>query len=87
MVNSTIFKSGKVIWKLLGGSKVIGPTPGITLKTDELSGSKSLILEAILSGGEGDMAWQHAQLFRTKINNSQNNFQFKLTVKLGKIEI
>ena len=68
-------------------SKVIEPTPGIPLKTDELSGSKSLILKAILSGGEGEHAWQHTQLFRTKMNNPQNDFQFKLLVKLRKIEI
>merc|ERR1712062_729054 len=84
LVNSTIFESGKIIWQLLGGSKAILPTPGITLKSEELSGSKSLVLKATLSGGKGDVGWQHAQLFRTKVDEHQSDYQFKLIVKLGK---
>ena len=67
----------------MGDSKAILPTPGITLKSEELSGSKSLILKATLSGGKGDVGWQHAQLFRTKMDD-QSDFQFKFIVKLGK---
>ena len=57
---------------------------GITLKSEELSGSKSLVLKATLSGGKGDVGWQHAQLFRTKVDEHQSDYQFKLIVKLGK---
>lgn len=32
--------------------------------TSSLSGSKSLKLTVTLSGGKGDVAWQHAQIFR-----------------------
>ena len=55
---------------------------GITLKSEELSGSKSLTLKATLSGGKGDVAWQHAQLFRSKMD--QNDIQLKFIVKLSK---
>ena len=55
---------------------------GITLKSEELSGSKSLVLKATLSGGKGDVGWQHAQLFRTKVDEHQSDYQFKLIVKL-----
>ena len=85
LINSTIFESGKIIWQLHGDSKALLPTPGITLKSEELSGSKSLILKATLSGGKGDVGWQHAQLFRTKMDDqNQSEFQFKFIVKLGK---
>ena len=85
LINSTIFESGKIIWQLLGDSKALLPTPGMTLKSEELSGSKSLILKATLSGGKGDVGWQHAQLFRTKMDDqNQSDFQFKFIVKLGK---
>ena len=55
---------------------------GITLQSEELSGSKSLTLKATLSGGKGDVAWQHAQLFRAKLD--QNDIHFKFIVKLSK---
>ncbi|XP_017893264.1 peptide-N(4)-(N-acetyl-beta-glucosaminyl)asparagine amidase [Ceratina calcarata] len=35
--------------------------------TDQLKGSVKLILTATLSGGTGDCAWQHAQLFRQSL--------------------
>jgi hypothetical protein len=37
---------------------------GTTLKSEGLSGSKKLTLTALMSGGKGDVAWQHTQLFR-----------------------
>ena len=37
--------------------------------TSSLSGSKTFTLTAELSGGKGDVAWQHAQLFRQSIDS------------------
>merc|ERR1719222_1464418 len=48
--------------------------------SQQVGGSKELTLKANLSGGRGACAYQHAQLFRTKMNS--NDIQFKLLVKL-----
>lgn len=57
---------------------------GITLKSEELSGSKNVTLKAKLSGGKGEVGWQHAQLFRTssKPDIQENEFQLKLVIIL-----
>ena len=54
---------------------------GKLLKTWSFSGSKSLRLSALLVGGKGDVAWQHAQLFRQPINN-KDEFPLDITVSL-----
>ena len=54
---------------------------GVTLKSEELSGSKSLLLKATLSGGKGDVAWQHAQLFRTAFDNLDVQLRFIVKLK------
>ena len=40
--------------------------------TDQLKGAVKLILTAVLSGGNGDSAWQHAQLFRQSLENTED---------------
>ena len=55
---------------------------GIMLKSEELSGSKNLTLKATLSGGKGDIGWQHAQLFRTALDKNDDSVQFQLIIKL-----
>ncbi|XP_053985786.1 peptide-N(4)-(N-acetyl-beta-glucosaminyl)asparagine amidase [Hylaeus volcanicus] len=40
--------------------------------TDQLKGSVKLILTATVSGGQGDCAWQHAQLFRQSLNAEED---------------
>lgn len=40
--------------------------------TDQLKGSVKLILTATLSGGQGDCAWQHAQLFRQSLESEED---------------
>ena len=55
---------------------------GIMLKSEELSGSKNLTLKATLSGGKGEIGWQHAQLFRTALDKNDDSVQFQLIIKL-----
>ncbi|XP_069770107.1 peptide-N(4)-(N-acetyl-beta-glucosaminyl)asparagine amidase [Narcine bancroftii] len=69
---SQTFQTGKVQWHLC--SDLIN----VDLSGDQSAhsfanfhGSTELILEAELSGGDGDVAWQHTQLFRQSLNNHQ----------------
>ena len=36
----------------------------------ELSGEDQMTLTAMMSGGKGDVAWQHTQLFRQKMDDT-----------------
>ncbi len=51
------------------------------MKSEELKGSKSIKLQASLSGGKGDVAWQHTQLFRTEMSKT-DDVQLRLILKL-----
>lgn len=48
---------------------------------DALRGKKSFEIVARLSGGKGDVAWQHAQLFRQCLDSDNYNFIVKVTLK------
>ncbi|XP_048414085.1 peptide-N(4)-(N-acetyl-beta-glucosaminyl)asparagine amidase [Stegostoma tigrinum] len=70
---SQTFQTGIVKWHL--SSNLVS----IDLKGDEsthsftdFNGSTELILEAELTGGEGDVAWQHTQLFRQSLTDRQD---------------
>ena len=83
LVQSKTYENGRVIWQLCGATQCILPMPGVTLNSEQMSGSKELKISAMLSGGKGDIAWQHTQLFRTEMTDSdRSKFQFKLVVKL-----
>lgn len=47
------------------------------------SGSTFLEIEARLSGGKGDVAWQHAQLFRQQTDSQE--FPFSITITLADV--
>lgn len=40
--------------------------------TEQLKGSVKLILTVSVSGGQGDCAWQHSQLFRQSLENAED---------------
>ena len=87
LVHSKTYENGRVIWQLCGEAQCILPMPGVTLNTEQMNGSKELKVSAMLSGGKGDVAWQHAQVFRTEMAKNgdcakEMNYQFKLVVKL-----
>ncbi|XP_053266507.1 peptide-N(4)-(N-acetyl-beta-glucosaminyl)asparagine amidase isoform X3 [Podarcis raffonei] len=77
--SSQTFQSGKVRWMLRSGNTVVDVNgdkslhsyPGISNVTD-------VILEAELSGGDGDIAWQHTQLFRQSLNEAEDCFEIIL---------
>ena len=82
MVNSKTFENGSVRWNIVSGPFNTDIQPGWTnnFHSQQVGGSKELTLKAILTGGRGAYAWQHAQLFRSKMNS--NDTQFKLMIKL-----
>lgn len=47
-----------------------------------LKGAVRVNLKAILSGGNGDLAWQHAQLFRQSLNSKkEHSMIIKISLK------
>jgi len=83
--HSVSTKSGRVEWKLEGDDEIVqnlalrdGKEP---LITSFLTGSKSFKLTASLTGGNGDVAWQHAQLFSQPID-IKNEISLDITVSL-----
>lgn len=51
------------------------------ITTLSLSGSKTIQLTATLTGGKGNVAWQHAQLFSEPVGGN-DDFSFDVTVTL-----
>ena len=57
------------------------------MKTDEFMNAKNLLITVQMGKGKGDLAWQHAQLFRTELdysNKYSDAYQFKWIVHLKK---
>lgn len=55
---------------------VSGSEPVTTMA---FANAKELILEAVLSGGKGDVAWQHSQLFRQSLEDI-DEYPFSITL-------
>ena len=86
IVQSTTFHGGKVLWQICTENQCLLPQPGVTLHTEQLSGSKELTLTATLSGGNVDtgVAWQHAQLFRrSRSGEAEPQMKIKVFLKKG----
>ncbi|XP_061884782.1 peptide-N(4)-(N-acetyl-beta-glucosaminyl)asparagine amidase isoform X1 [Entelurus aequoreus] len=69
--SSQTFNSGKVSWLLQSGltkAHLVGD--GSMQSFQSLKGSSELIVTAQLSGGDGDTAWQHSQLFRQSLKET-----------------
>lgn len=71
----TTFHSGKTDLKVLDDSDR-------AISQEELKGRSKFSIKVNVSGGNGDCAWQHAQIFRQPLNSDE--FPFQLSVKLDK---
>lgn len=84
VARSDTFQTGRVDWKLSGDEEsqveMLSGGQESTI-TSALSGSKSLKLTATLSGGKGDVAWQHAQLFRQSFG-SESEYALDILVSM-----
>ncbi|XP_039276508.1 peptide-N(4)-(N-acetyl-beta-glucosaminyl)asparagine amidase isoform X2 [Nilaparvata lugens] len=47
-----------------------------------VNGKTSLVVKVLLKGGEGDHAWQHAQVFRQSMDSSESTPPFCVTIKM-----
>ncbi|XP_034181028.2 N-glycanase Pngl [Osmia lignaria lignaria] len=73
----TVFHEASISWEIEGffdktdqTKSTIFPINDCTnYYTEELKGSIKLIIRAKVSGGQGDSAWQHAQLFRQSLKS------------------
>merc|ERR1712062_656838 len=88
LVNSATFENGSVHWKVVSGTFTTDLQPGRmnNFHNQQVGGSKELTLKAFLTGGRGAYAWQHAQLFRTKMNSSDIQFNL-LDINLQDINL
>uniref|UniRef100_A0A8C6TQZ2 Peptide-N(4)-(N-acetyl-beta-glucosaminyl)asparagine amidase n=1 Tax=Neogobius melanostomus TaxID=47308 RepID=A0A8C6TQZ2_9GOBI len=74
--HSQTFQSGTVCWKLQSGQ-----TNGEARPFPSLSGSAEFVIVAELCGGDGDAAWQHTQLFRQSLKDT-DDASFEILVQL-----
>ncbi|XP_014205017.1 peptide-N(4)-(N-acetyl-beta-glucosaminyl)asparagine amidase [Copidosoma floridanum] len=71
------FNGAALRWKItgiigsnVGESKVVVVDSSENFETQDLKGAIKLSVSVTMSGGEGDVAWQHAQLFRQSLKTS-----------------
>lgn len=76
MAQSRTFESGTVCWKLHSGQNSEDFSgDGETRSFPSLSGSADFVIVAELGGGDGDVAWQHAQIFRQSLETDEASFE------------
>lgn len=79
----TTFKNASVKLVLCGADNCILVSQGNDdFTTHELKGETNITLKAELTGGEGDVAWQHAQLFRKPIDCTSESYPLSITITL-----
>jgi len=57
----------------LSENSFLPPTDRNLRSYDDFCGATEVTLEAELSRGDGDVAWQHTQLFRQSLNDHAEN--------------
>uniref|UniRef100_A0AAR2LKG1 Peptide-N(4)-(N-acetyl-beta-glucosaminyl)asparagine amidase n=1 Tax=Pygocentrus nattereri TaxID=42514 RepID=A0AAR2LKG1_PYGNA len=79
---SQTFHSGTVRWSLRSAQTTVQFLgDGGMHSLAGFSGSTELVVEAELSGGDGDAAWQHAQLFRQSMKETETS-SFEILVEM-----
>ncbi|XP_033102085.1 peptide-N(4)-(N-acetyl-beta-glucosaminyl)asparagine amidase-like [Anneissia japonica] len=82
-VSSKTYESGRIIWTICDDQKTLKlKGDGEIARISELEGATEVTLKADMSGGKGDVAWQHTQLFRMGLNDMVNYpFDVKIILK------
>jgi len=81
---TALFNTGQVEWKLIGNNLTINLPVNENIKeviVDQMNGADFVTLNASLSGGSGDLAWQHSQIFRQSVNDQDYPFQIMFNLK------
>ncbi|XP_015263723.1 PREDICTED: peptide-N(4)-(N-acetyl-beta-glucosaminyl)asparagine amidase isoform X1 [Gekko japonicus] len=74
--SSQTFQSGRVRWMLCSGNTEVDVNGDKNLHSyPDISNVTDVLLKAELSGGDGDIAWQHTQLFRQSLNDGEDCFE------------
>lgn len=60
---------------------VSNPSDGSTRSFQNVAGSSDLIVTAELGGGDGDASWQHSQLFRQSLKQTED-YSFEVQIYL-----
>ncbi|XP_046403420.1 peptide-N(4)-(N-acetyl-beta-glucosaminyl)asparagine amidase [Ischnura elegans] len=84
LCKSAVYEDGQVTCILCGGGICLRVPTGENVgafHTTALEGLETFTLEMKLSGGRGDCAWQHAQLFRQALDDSEH-YPFEVNIKL-----
>ena len=80
---SKTYETGTVNFTITSSKSDLAPytqSPQLQLLSSDVSGTQ-VTVRADLSGGNGNVAWQHAQLFRDKIPFGDSETQFELIVE------
>lgn len=81
------FNGASIKWEIKGINlkedvcKVVEINNSKNVEINDLNGAIRISVNATLSGGKGDMAWQHAQLFRQSLN--VNSSEPSLLIKIN----
>lgn len=82
MASSQTFHSGKVCWHLQAGqSSTEFSGDGRMQSFQTLDGSSEFMVVAELSGGEEESSWQHSQLFRQSLKETEES-SFEILIHL-----
>ncbi|XP_034748013.1 peptide-N(4)-(N-acetyl-beta-glucosaminyl)asparagine amidase isoform X3 [Etheostoma cragini] len=82
LASSQTFHSGKVCWHLQAGQTTTEFSgDGKMQSFQSLSGSSEFIVVAGLSGGEEETSWQHSQLFRQSLKETEQS-SFEILIHL-----
>ncbi|KAK2830024.1 hypothetical protein Q5P01_017955 [Channa striata] len=80
--SSQTFHTGKVSWHLKSAHITTDFSgDGKMQSFSSLAGSTDVIVEAELSGGEGETSWQHSQLFRQSLKETEDS-SFEILIYL-----
>uniref|UniRef100_A0A8C5Q0I8 Peptide-N(4)-(N-acetyl-beta-glucosaminyl)asparagine amidase n=1 Tax=Leptobrachium leishanense TaxID=445787 RepID=A0A8C5Q0I8_9ANUR len=80
--SSQCFQNGNIAWKLFSDTVEMEINPDKVLHSyTEFLNTSEVVLEAELTGGDGNSAWQHTQLFRESLDEKDNSFEIIITLK------
>lgn len=78
MGSASLFHSGRASSTLCGGMLCSMINDAGDFETTELSEAEYVELSINLRGGEGENAWQHAQIFRNALNEPKQNLRIEI---------